>query len=225
LSSELRALLEAGGAPSEHLDRLVAYGDAVLDANRQFNLTGAKTPAEFAPHILDSLTLVPLVEDTLVDVGSGGGLPAIPLAIVTGLSVVMIEPTLKKARFLNAMIEALQFNGAVLAERAEIVGHDPRFRDGFPTGTARAVASAPTVAELLLPLISVGGRALLQRGSMDERERHALSDAAVMLAAHVESETVLEGERRVIVVRKTFRTPIRFPRRTGVPEKRPLCSD
>ncbi|MGB6062951.1 MAG: RsmG family class I SAM-dependent methyltransferase, partial [Candidatus Aquilonibacter sp.] len=86
-ASELRALLEAGGAPSEHLDRLVAYGDAVLEANRQFNLTGAKTAADFAPHILDSLSIAGQVRESLVDIGSGGGLPAIPLAIVTGTPV------------------------------------------------------------------------------------------------------------------------------------------
>lgn len=221
--SELRALLEAGGAPPEHLDRLARYGEAVLEANLQFNLTGAKTASEFAPHILDSLTIAPQIHDSLVDVGSGGGLPAIPLAIVTGLPVLMIETTLKKARFLEAVIDELRLEAAVVAERAELAGHDPRFRESFITGTGRAVASAPTVAELLLPLIVVGGAAVLQRGTMDERERHALSDAALMLGGRVESERMLDGERRVIVVRKIAPTAARFPRRAGVPEKRPLC--
>jgi 16S rRNA (guanine527-N7)-methyltransferase len=222
-SPQLRALLEAGGAPPEHLDRLVFYGEAVLEANRHFNLTGAKSAAAFAPHILDSLTIAPQIRDSLVDVGSGGGLPAIPLAIVTDVPVLMIEPTLKKARFLEAVVEELGLEAGVVAERAELAGHDPRFREGFMTGTARAVASAPTVVELLLPLIAEGGVALLQRGAMDERERVALSDAALMLGGHVASETMLDGERRVIVVRKTAPTAPRFPRRTGVPEKRPLC--
>jgi 16S rRNA (guanine527-N7)-methyltransferase len=223
--NELRALLEAGGAPPEYLDRLVTYGGAVLEANRQFNLTGAKTAADFAPHILDSLSIAAQVRDSLVDVGSGGGLPAIPLAIVTGVPVTLIETTVKKARFLERMLAELGLAGAVVAERAEVAGHDARLREGFPTGTARAVASAPTVVELLLPFVAVGGQALLQRGTIDEHERHALTDAALMLGGLVESETLLEGERRVIVVRKTGPTPSRFPRRTGVPEKRPLCSD
>ncbi|MGA7570885.1 MAG: 16S rRNA (guanine(527)-N(7))-methyltransferase RsmG, partial [Candidatus Aquilonibacter sp.] len=198
-ASELRALLEAGGAPSEHLDRLVAYGDAVLEANRQFNLTGAKTAADFAPHILDSLSIAGQVRESLVDIGSGGGLPAIPLAIVTGTPVTMIETTLKKARVLERMLDELGLTGAVVAERAEVAGHDAHLREGFATGTARAVATAPTVIELLLPFVAVGGQALLQRGTIDDRERHALSDAAVMLGGQVESETLLEGERRVIV--------------------------
>ncbi len=221
--SELRALLEAAGAPSEHLERLTRYGEAVLEANRQFNLTGAKTAAEFAPHILDSLSIASQIHESLVDIGSGGGLPAIPLAIVTGVPVTMIESTVKKARFLERMLEELGLRGAVIAERAEIAGHNPRLREQFAAGTARAVASAPTVAELLLPLVAVGGVAVLQRGLLDERERHALNDAALMLGGAVESESPLDGERRVVLVRKTAPTGARFPRRTGIPEKRPLC--
>jgi 16S rRNA (guanine527-N7)-methyltransferase len=221
--SELRALLEAGGAPPEHLERLTRYGEAVLEANRQFNLTGAKTAAEFAPHILDSLSIARQIGGTLVDIGSGGGLPAIPLAIVTGVPVTMIESTVKKARFLERMLDELGLRGEVIAERAEIAGHDTRLREQFTTGTARAVSSAPTVVELLLPLIAVGGVAVLQRGLLDERERHALTDAALMLGGVVESESTLDDERRIVLVRKTAPTSARFPRRTGIPEKRPLC--
>jgi 16S rRNA (guanine527-N7)-methyltransferase len=222
--SELRALLEAGGAPAEHLDRLTHYGDAVLEANRQFNLTGAKTAPEFAPHILDSLTVAPFIYDSLIDIGSGGGLPAVPLAIVTGVPVTMIESTVKKVRFLARMLDELNLQGDAVAARAEIAGHDPSFRGRFVTGTARAVSTAPTVAELLLPFIAVGGVAVLQRGIMDDRERDALSDAALMLGGQVEDERRLDGERRIVLVRKTAPTGIRFPRRTGIPEKRPLCS-
>ncbi len=221
--SELRALLEAGGAPPEQLDRLARYGDAVLEANRQFNLTGAKTAIEFAPHILDSLTVARLTHVSLLDIGSGGGLPAIPLAIVTGVPVTLIESSVKKARFLAHMLDELDLAGEVVAARAEVAGRDPRLREHFTTGTARAVSTAPTVAELLLPFIAVGGVAVLQRGTMDERERHALTDAALMLGAQVEGETQLDGERRIVLVRKTAPTGTRFPRRTGIPEKRPLC--
>jgi 16S rRNA (guanine527-N7)-methyltransferase len=122
------------------------------------------------------------------------------------------------------MLDELKLPGDAIAARAEIAGHDPSFRGRFVTGTARAVSTAPTVAELLLPFIGVGGMAVLQRGIMDERERHALSDAALMLGGQVEDERQLDGERRIVLVRKTAPTGIRFPRRTGIPEKRPLCS-
>jgi 16S rRNA (guanine527-N7)-methyltransferase len=222
--TELPALLESGGVPATHSGRLARYGEAVLQANRKFNLTGAKTADEFVEHILDSLTIAEYVEPPLVDIGSGAGLPAIPLAIVTGVPVTLVENTSKKARFLKELLLELGLRGDVVCERAEVSAHDAGLRERFRTGTARAVASAPVVAELLLPFLAIEGVAVLQRGSIDERERIALSDASAMLGGRVEREILLGGNRRVIFVRKIAPTPQRFPRRTGLPEKRPLCS-
>ena len=221
---QFESLLEAAGI-SDFRPQLARYAVLVLEANRQFNLTGAKTEAEFVGHIADSLTATPLVSRSLVDVGSGGGLPAIPLAIVTGVPVTLIETTLKKARFLERMLEVFELPGEVVAERAEIAAHDPRLRGAFATGTARAVATAPTVAELVLPFIEPGGVALFQRGTLDDRERHALEDASLMLGGIVERYIAIEGpnDRRIAVVRKQSLTATRFPRRTGIPQKRPLC--
>ncbi len=224
------ALATSALVPAEHLESLARYGAAVLEANRQFNLTGAKSAAEFVPHILDSLGIAPDVTGSLVDIGSGGGLPAIPLAIVTGIPVTMVETTLKKARFLERMLMELGLRGEVVAQRAEVAAHDPRLREQFLIGTARAVSTAPTVAELVLPFLAIGGCAILQRGALDQRESEALSDAALMLGGSVERIVELPplpGEasslRHVVVVRKVAATPNRFPRRVGMPEKRPLC--
>jgi 16S rRNA (guanine527-N7)-methyltransferase len=195
----------------------------VLEANRTFNVTGAKTAPDIAAHIVDSLTVVPFVADMLVDVGSGAGLPAIPVAIATGVPVTLIEATGKKARFLQRMLETFELAGEVVAQRAEVAARDERLRDAFACGTARAVSTAPTVAELLVPFIKPGGVAILQRGTMDARERAALADAALVLAAEVTGEQPLDGDRRIVLLRKTGATPLRFPRRTGIPEKRPLC--
>ena len=221
--AEFETLLAAAGIAAPHLERLARYGALVLDANRRFNLTGAKSVAEFAPHIVDSLTVVPHVEHSLVDIGSGGGLPAIPLAIATGVPVTMVETTVKKARFLEETLAELGLEGSVVADRAEVAAHAEALRGCFFTGTARAVSTAPTVAELLLPFIETGGKALLQRGTIDDRERRALEDAALVLGGVVEQEIFLDGDRRIIVVRKTGPTQNRFPRRVGIPEKRPLC--
>jgi 16S rRNA (guanine527-N7)-methyltransferase len=219
----LRELLDRSGVETALAEPLARYGELLLEANRRFNLTGAKSAEELVPHILDSLSVVPYLREPYVDVGSGGGLPAIVAAIASRIRVTMIETTQKKVRFLREASEALELRADVVAKRAEIAGHDPAFRERFASGTARAVAVAPTVAELLLPLIQPGGVAVLQRGTIDERERRALDDAAPMLGATVESEYRLDGERRILLLRKNAPTPVRFPRRTGVPEKRPLC--
>ncbi len=195
----------------------------MLEQNQRFNLTGAKSQEELADHLLDSLSVASYVREPYVDIGSGAGFPAIPIAIATGMPVVMIEATAKKARFLESVLDLLELRGAVIAERAEIAGHRPALREHFASGTARALGSAPTVAELLLPLIEVGGVAVLQRGAILASERIALEDASLMLGGRIESENRLEGDRRIVVVRKAGRTPLRFPRRPGIPTKRPLC--
>jgi 16S rRNA (guanine527-N7)-methyltransferase len=220
---ELTAGLEAAGVASHLIDPLARYGALVLDANRRFNLTGAKTAAELLPHLIDSLTVVPYLREPYVDIGSGAGLPAIPAAIASRLPVTMIEATRKKVTFLTEALATLDLRGEAFAERAEVAGQNEQFRERFTSGTARAVSSAPTVAELLLPLIAPGGIAVLQRGTIEPRERVALDDACLILGAEVEEEHQLEGERRIIVIRKRSSTPLRFPRRTGIPEKRPLC--
>ncbi len=219
----LETLLERGGVDGALIAPLARYGSLVLEGNRLFNLTGAKSPEELADHLVDSLSVAPYARHPFVDVGAGAGLPAIPIAIATGMAVVMIEATVKKARFLESVLERLELSGEVVAERAEITAHRPGFREHFASGTGRALGSAPTVAELLLPLIEVGGAALLQRGAISSSERIALEDAALMLGGKVESEDRLQGGRRIVTIRKALPTPLRFPRRPGIPAKRPLC--
>lgn len=219
----LQALLGEAPLEPDRADVLVRYGAFVLETNRRFNLTGAKSPDEFVSHLLDSLTVVPYVREPYLDVGSGAGLPAIPIAIATAVPVTLIEATSKKARFLTSALEAFDLEGRVIVERAETAAHRRDLREHFASGTARAVSSAPTVAELLLPFVAIGGAAILQRGAMADDERRALEDASLMLGGQIESEEPLPEGRRILVLRKTAATPDRFPRRPGIPEKRPLC--
>lgn len=215
-------LIAAGTAP-ELARRLAAYGALLLSATARTNLTAARTPEALVPHLLDALTLVPFVRGRLVDVGSGGGLPGVPLALATGQPVTLIEAVAKKAAFLESALAALGLEGEVRTGRAEVLGHEPALRERFGTATARAVGSAPTVAELTLPFLAPGGLALLQRGALAAAEREATADAAPMLGGALVAEYPLEGERRILILEKQHPTPQRFPRRNGIPEKRPLC--
>jgi 16S rRNA (guanine527-N7)-methyltransferase len=207
----------------EQRERLDAFVTFLLEANRNVNLTAARDRDSVWEHIEDSLTLVPYVREPLIDIGSGGGFPAIPLAIVTGARMTLIESLEKKARFLRAAAERFSLPIAVETRRAEEAAHDPALRERFACATARAVASGPSVLELTIPFLAPGGRALLQRGALDERERRAMQDAALVLGARVSEELILEGERRLVIVEKLEPTAARFPRRVGVPVKRPLC--
>lgn len=219
----LATALYAAGIADELAVRLATYGALLLEANKRVNLTGAKDAEALVPHLLDALALAGDVHESLVDVGSGGGLPGIPLALATGVRVVLIEPTGKKAAFLERALRECGLAGEVLAERAEVAARNVDYREQFACATARAVSSAPTVAELTVPFLRLGGRALLQRGRTEERERQALEDAAPMLGAALVEARWTEGERVIFVLEKTQPTSSRFPRRNGVPEKRPLC--
>lgn len=222
--SRLEELLDQAEVDSSTRSALARYGTLVLAANRRFNLTGAKNAEELAEHLIDSLTVVPYVREPYVDVGSGAGLPAIPVAISTGIPVTLVEATAKKAHFLESVLEELGISGQVIAERAEAAAHRPDLRERFASGTARALGPAPTVAELLLPFLEIGGNAVLQRGTITPEESVALEDASLVLGGQLDAQIPLDGNRRLVLLRKTATTPHRFPRRSGVPAKRPLCT-
>jgi len=223
MDGAIRERLAGAGIAPPLLDRLADYGTRVLETNRRFNLTGAKTGDEIAEHLVDSTSVLPYVGGDLIDVGSGAGFPAVVVALAAAVPVTLIESARKKAAFLQSTLATFELAGAVVAERAEIAAQRDDLRERFSSGTARAVATAPAVAELLLPFIRIGGVAILQRGGFDARDRAALQDAALVLGAEMEDEIELGGERRILLLRKTAPTPLRFPRRTGIPEKRPLC--
>jgi 16S rRNA (guanine527-N7)-methyltransferase len=220
---EARTVLHAAGVDAPLAERLAIFAALVLDANRRLNLTGAKTAAAFAEHILDALTLRGDVFGPLVDVGSGNGIPGIPLALAAGTVVTLIEPIKKRAAFLRGALEALGIAGEVVPERAEEAARDPVHREQYLSATARAVASAPAVAELTVPFLAIGGRALLQRGALSAAERNAVADAALVLGAELIEERELGGDRRVLILEKRTPTGPRFPRKNGTPAKRPLC--
>ena len=217
------AALRQAGVDESLAERLAVYAALVLAANRRLNLTGAKDGTAFAAHIADALTLAGDVLGPLIDVGSGNGVPGIPLALATGVRVVLLEPIKKRASFLASALVELSLDGEAVAGRAEDAARKPEYREKFRTATARAVSSAPTVAELTVPFLALGGRALLQRGALETPERNAVSDAALVLGAELVEERPLDGERRVLVLEKRAPTSPRFPRKNGIPAKRPLC--
>ncbi len=222
-AEQAEKLLSAGGVEARFVEPLAAYTRLVLAANSKFNLTGARTAEQFVPHILDSLTVVPYVRSPYVDVGSGAGLPGIPVALVTGADTVLLEATAKKAAFLREAIDALHLTHVrVTTARAEDAGRDPELRGRFASATVRAVASAMAALELVAPFLGVGGLAILQRGASESIETPSLEVAASALGCTLESEVPLDGGRRLLLVRKTGPTPDRFPRRPGMAAKRPL---
>lgn len=223
--AEIRAALAGITSDEGVRERLERYVLALLERNAAMNLSAARDPEAVAAHVRDSLAIAAYVRDPLVDIGSGGGFPAIPLAIATGCRATLIESTAKKARFLEEVVRALGLPLEVRAQRAEDAARDPGLRGHFASATARAVGSIPVVLELAIPFLEVGGIAVLQRGRLKPREREAAGDAALVLGAQIEEEIPVDpgADRRLLLVRKVAPTAARFPRRSGIPAKRPLC--
>ncbi len=213
----------------DDLERLGAYLGLLLEANTRFNLTGVTDPdAAWIKHVLDSLTLLPYVVSAgarrMIDVGSGGGLPGMPLAIVLPeVGVALLEATRKKAVFLEETARRLGLaNVSVVNERAETVGHDrQRHRERYDVVVARAVGRLAVLLELALPLVKVGGHLLAIKGRQAKQE---IADAQTALrrlhGAPVRTERTPTGT--IVVVEKLRTTPKRYPRRPGEPKRAPL---
>lgn len=204
---------------------------------REFNLTAVRDPGLVeSRHFLEAIAFGALLEQRglltegtrLLDIGSGAGLPGLPLKIAwPGLRVTLLEATAKKCRFLEMMVAELGLEDVAVVEgRAEDVARDPAHRGAYNLVVARAVAPLPVLLEYALPFLEAGGYLACNKGSAAPREVE-VSEAALRELGGVIEETLpfyppeVIGQT-VILVRKTGATPERYPRRTGIPSKRPL---
>jgi 16S rRNA (guanine527-N7)-methyltransferase len=211
------------------------YAGALLEWNEKVNLTAITAPGEIGiKHFVDSLTCLLAMDlrkgDRLIDVGTGAGFPGLPLKIVRPqLKVVLVEATAKKAQFCRHVVGGLGLEGVdVLHARAEAVGHDPDHRQAYDWVVARAVASLPVLAEYLLPLARIGGLVVAQKGETGPAEVHAAEAAIKHLGGHVRQLRKIElpkvaDTRYLVLIDKVAATPAAFPRRPGVPSKKPLA--
>jgi 16S rRNA (guanine527-N7)-methyltransferase len=219
------------GLDGRALERLSSLGDLLLGA--EINVTSVREPlAVERQHFLDSLTLLMLSPvrhaTTLVDVGSGGGLPALVLAIaLPGLHVVALESVGKKCAFIERTAAELALvNVEVVCARAEDYGRAAG-RGRYDVAVARAVATLPVLAELCLPLVRRGGTFVAMKSAMSDQERiHGEKALAILGAGRLVSHAVDPfpgGDRRwLYVADKTGDTPERYPRRVGLPGRKPL---
>jgi 16S rRNA (guanine527-N7)-methyltransferase len=214
-------------------ERLGRFLDLLLEANKSFNLTGITDPGEaWTKHILDSLTLVPVLSSItpasgalrVIDVGSGGGVPGLPLAtVLPDVKFTLLEATGKKADFLRAAAKELGLkNVEVVQDRAERIGQDHRvYREKYDAAFARALGHLAVVAELCGPLVRQGGLVLAVKGAKAERELHEAAKALGLIGLK-HTETIQTATGRIVVLEKTIRTPRDYPRRDGEPARVPL---
>lgn len=221
--------VELTAAACQRLERLVSL---LLEFNERVHLTSVVDLKEIIDrHLSDSIALASFLSPSarrIIDIGSGSGFPALPLAILRPEThFTLVESNGRKVAYLREASRSLGLsNVTVEGERVEIVARDPRHREIYDLAIARAFASLPVVLECSLPLLSIGGRLIAPRGC------HALDEALQATGipellggefAGVGRYRLLSGvELETVVVVKTTPSPARYPRRPGLPARRPL---
>lgn len=206
--------------------RLDQYGRLLLDWNRTVNLTGARTAAEVEAQIADAASLVAISWNgvaRVIDIGSGGGLPAIPLALaLPAVEFSLLEANSRKCAFLQHAAGVLELsNVTVLPGRAEELGHRLELREQFDRAISRAAAQPAVLLELALPFVKPGGQLVAQVSNVDP---HLLERASARLGGgdpHLERP--IPAGRELLVVPKLTGSPAEYPRRVGIPGRKPLA--
>lgn len=213
---------------------LTVYERELMDWNRKFNLTALRdTDSIRTKHFLDSFSCVLAWGDRpprrLVDVGTGAGFPGLPLKILyPALSLTLVESVGKKAMFCEHIVRLLELERVqVIKDRAEDVGCMPAHREQYDWAVARAVADLHVLAEYLLPLIKIGGSAIAMKGESGPAEAQSAEKAMRLLGGHLKQVITLNlpgivEDRYLVVVEKLSATPPKYPRKAGMPMKRPL---
>jgi 16S rRNA (guanine527-N7)-methyltransferase len=218
-------------------DQLAAfevYEQQLIKWNNQFNLTAIDNPRQIrVKHFLDSLSCMLAWRnsptDRVIDVGTGAGFPGLPLKIVCpAINMTLVESVGKKAAFCEHITQTINLQQVdVLQERAETIALHVERRENYDWAIARAVATMPILVEYLLPLVRVGGFALAMKGESGPAEVQTAEHAIQILGGRIQQLVPVtlpgvEDERYLVIIEKIAATPERYPRRVGIPAKRPL---
>jgi len=222
---------------SEQVGKFEVYYEELIRWNRRVNLTAIVDYEEVqVKHFLDSLTIALALRDMppsfrLLDVGSGAGVPGVPLKILfSNISLTLLDSVHKKTGFLDHLVARLGLEGVeVLTARAEDLAREGRYREQFDLVLSRGVAQLATLVELSLPFCTLGGSFIAQKKGEIEGEVEEAMGAIDILGGRLREVTRVEleelgEERSLVIIDKVIATPNRYPRRAGIPQKRPLIA-
>jgi len=219
------------------IEQFSIYYQELGDWNKRVNLTTITDYEEVQiKHLLDSLTVtiawqLPIsnTDLSLIDVGTGAGLPGIPLKIIfPNIRLVLLEATSKKAAFLHHLKQKLGLeNVEIVVGRAEDIAHLSEYRERFDIVLSRGVASLPTLVELALPFDAIGGSFIALKKGVIEPEITQAAKAISTLGGNLREVkkinlTEFTDERCLVIIDKVSVTPPQYPRRSGIPAKRPI---
>lgn len=208
------------------------YAQSVVEAPRHLSLTATRDGEEFwSRHVLDALALLETVPASLrsgparvLDVGSGNGIPGIPIAvIIPEWTINLLDSNSKKCGFIDTFckIESIK-NVHVIAARAEDIGHQSSQRSSYDIVFARALGKLPVALELSAPFLKNGGLLFVPHGTSWDSELASSKKAMKELAVEIISESRYGDGFVAIIFKKIGDTPSKYPRAVGIPTKRPL---
>jgi len=218
----------------DQLDKFVTYSNLLKEWNKKMNLTALETDEEIIyKHFLDSLFCLKLdlnwQEKKILDVGTGAGFPGLPLKIyLDSVEVHLLDSLKKRVLFLEEVIKNLNLKNVFCFHgRAEDFGKNDAFREQYDLVTARAVARLPVLLELCLPFVKKDGFFIALKGPEGINELEESKEALSLLGGkvHTLKHFIIQGirqERVLIAFQKTSPTPSKYPRKAGIPQKRPL---
>ena len=232
----LTARAAEAGIPltAEQVGQFSVYNEMLLDWNTRMNLTALTAPEDVAvKHIIDSLTAYDAAlfdgARTLIDVGTGAGLPGIPLAVYAPhLTVTLLDSLNKRVRFLTEVTAAMGLqNVRCIHARAEEAARTAEHRAAYDIAVSRAVARLPVLLEYTLPFVRVGGTLLALKGrAYAEEQKEARRAAEVLGGSRITARPVhlpgLDDVRAILTVTKERQTPAAYPRGGGAPTRRPI---
>ena len=216
----------------EMMHRFRKFSDMLREWNEKINLTAITEPSEIElKHFIDSLTILETgkVQGSVIDIGCGAGFPSFPLKIARpDLDVTLLDSLNKRVLFQNEVIKELNLtNTHTVHSRGEDGGKNPDLREQFDIATARAVSSLPSLIELCIPFVKVGGYFIALKGSNVDEEIASSKKALKELNAEIEtvhSFTLPHSEdgRNIVVIKKLAKTLPKYPRNAPKPIKQPL---
>ena len=221
-------------ASDKKLQNLKKYREILVEWNKVMNLTAITEAHEvMIKHFLDSSLLAEYVElpngAKVLDIGTGAGFPGLPLKIVRpDLKVTLADSLNKRIKFLQNVIDELSLDGIeAIHTRAEDAARNAKMRDQYDYVVSRAVANLSTLSEYCLPFVKEGGYFIPYKSSDCKEEINNASHAFVELKGKLEDVITFdlpeeEGGRSLIIIKKTGKTPKKYPRKAGVPSKEPL---
>ena len=214
---------------NEQIKKFYEYMNLLIEWNEKFNLTAIVEPKEIIlKHFIDSLTIEKYINEgeKVIDVGTGAGFPGIPLSIYKPkINITLLDSLNKRIIFLQEVIEKLEMkNIEAVHGRAEEFAKNRR--EMFDIATSRAVAPLNILLEYLLPFVKIGGTCLCMKGSNIDEVDDAKNALEVLGGKIKKIETIKLPEsdivRNIIIVRKVKNTPVKYPRKAGIPAKQPL---